>query len=114
MFSPREAGVVRHRAAVPKAPGGERTRWWVRGARCPARCSKSSVSCWRHCRPRATRLIVLEAMKMEHHMNAPSDGVVAELRVEAGGSVATGDLLLIFEAESTDADQTDETTEAAK
>jgi propionyl-CoA carboxylase alpha chain len=43
-------------------------------------------------------LIVLEAMKMEHHMNAPADGVVAEVRVETGGQVETGDVLLIFEA----------------
>lgn len=43
-------------------------------------------------------LIVLEAMKMEHHMNAPADGVVAEVRVETGGQVETGDVLLILEA----------------
>jgi biotin carboxyl carrier protein len=36
-------------------------------------------------------------MKMEHHMNAPADGVVAEVRVEVGGHVETGQLLLIFE-----------------
>lgn len=42
-------------------------------------------------------LVVLEAMKMEHHMNAPADGVVAEVRVEVGGHVETGQLLLIFE-----------------
>jgi len=48
-------------------------------------------------------LVVLEAMKMEHHMNAPADGVVAEVRVEVGGHVETGQLLLIFErSESAD------------
>lgn len=47
-------------------------------------------------------LIVLEAMKMEHHMNAPADGVVAEVRVEIGGQVETGNVLLIFEATGTE------------
>jgi propionyl-CoA carboxylase alpha chain len=42
-------------------------------------------------------LIVLEAMKMEHHMAAPADGVVAEVRVAAGEQVANGALLLVFE-----------------
>jgi propionyl-CoA carboxylase alpha chain len=42
-------------------------------------------------------LIVLEAMKMEHHMNAPEDGVVAEVRVHQGQQVENGALLLVFE-----------------
>jgi propionyl-CoA carboxylase alpha chain len=42
-------------------------------------------------------LIVLEAMKMEHHMNAPHDGVVAEVRVTKGQQVENGALLLVFE-----------------
>ena len=44
-------------------------------------------------------LVVLEAMKMEHHMAAPADGVVAEVRVAAGDQVANGALLLVFEPE---------------
>jgi len=44
-------------------------------------------------------LVVIEAMKMEHHMNAPADGVVAEVRVEPGGQVANGELLLVFETD---------------
>ena len=43
-------------------------------------------------------LVVLEAMKMEHHMAAPADGVVAEVRVATGEQVANGALLLVFEA----------------
>ena len=43
-------------------------------------------------------LVVLEAMKMEHHMAAPADGVVAEVRVTAGQQVENGALLLVFEA----------------
>ena len=35
-------------------------------------------------------LVVLEAMKMEHHMAAPADGVVAEVRVAAGEQVENG------------------------
>lgn len=42
-------------------------------------------------------LLVLEAMKMEHHMNAPSNGIIAEVLVTEGGQVATGQVLLVFE-----------------
>ena len=52
-------------------------------------------------------LVVLEAMKMEHHMAAPADGVVAEVRVAAGDQVANGALLLVFEpADAADAADT--------
>ncbi len=40
-------------------------------------------------------LLVLEAMKMEHVIAAPHDGVVAELRVAAGATVAMEDLLVV-------------------
>jgi biotin carboxyl carrier protein len=40
-------------------------------------------------------LIVLEAMKMENHINSPRDGTVAELNVKAGQNVETGTVLLI-------------------
>jgi len=39
-------------------------------------------------------LIVLEAMKMEHALQAPRDGVIAEVMVEAGDQVLDGALLL--------------------
>jgi len=45
-------------------------------------------------------LVVLEAMKMEHHMNAPADGVVAEVLVHQGQQVENGALLLVFEGEA--------------
>jgi len=35
-------------------------------------------------------LLVLEAMKMEHPMRAPEDGVVTELRVAEGDQVENG------------------------
>jgi len=40
---------------------------------------------------------VLEAMKMEHPIRAPEDGVVAELRVAPGDQVENGALLLVVE-----------------
>jgi len=40
-------------------------------------------------------LVVLEAMKMEHHITSPVDGVVTEVRVQAGGQVSNGELLLV-------------------
>ena len=42
-------------------------------------------------------LIVLEAMKMEHHITAPVDGLVTEVLVKAGSQVANGELLLVLE-----------------
>ncbi|KQN36690.1 methylcrotonoyl-CoA carboxylase [Sphingomonas sp. Leaf407] len=39
---------------------------------------------------RGTRLIVLEAMKMEQALTAPFDGIVAEVKVEAGQQVREG------------------------
>jgi propionyl-CoA carboxylase alpha chain len=43
-------------------------------------------------------LLVLEAMKMEHPMRAPGDGVVRELFVALGDQVENGALLLVVEA----------------
>jgi len=42
-------------------------------------------------------LVVLEAMKMEHHVVAPDDGVVAALHVEAGEQVKNGAVLLVLD-----------------
>jgi len=42
-------------------------------------------------------LLVLEAMKMEHPLRAPEDGVVVELRVAEGDQVENGALLLVVE-----------------
>jgi propionyl-CoA carboxylase alpha chain len=41
-------------------------------------------------------LVVLEAMKMEHHIKAPADGRVAEIRVSEGQRVDNGALLLVI------------------
>jgi 3-methylcrotonyl-CoA carboxylase alpha subunit len=44
------------------------------------------------------RLLTLEAMKMEHSLTAPFDGVVAELNAEAGAQVQVEALLVRIEA----------------
>jgi acetyl-CoA/propionyl-CoA carboxylase biotin carboxyl carrier protein len=41
-------------------------------------------------------LVVLEAMKMENHINAETSGTVQEIRVGAGDSVGTGDVLAVI------------------
>ena len=40
------------------------------------------------------KLVTLEAMKMEHSLVAPFDGVVAELNAAEGGQVSEGTLLV--------------------
>ncbi len=42
-------------------------------------------------------ILVLEAMKMENHINAESAGTVQEIRVGAGDTVGTGDVLIVIE-----------------
>jgi propionyl-CoA carboxylase alpha chain len=44
-------------------------------------------------------LLTLEAMKLEHPVLAPADGVVAELPVPAGGQVETGAVLAVVNPE---------------
>ncbi|MDT9597439.1 acetyl/propionyl/methylcrotonyl-CoA carboxylase subunit alpha [Sphingosinicella rhizophila] len=43
------------------------------------------------------KLVTLEAMKMEHSLAAPFDGIVAELEAVAGGQVAEGSMLARIE-----------------
>ncbi len=43
-------------------------------------------------------LVVLEAMKMEHHVVAQTEGVVREVRVVVGGSVDAHELLVVLDA----------------
>ena len=42
-------------------------------------------------------VLVLEAMKMENHINADQGGTVTEIRVGAGDTVSTGDVLVVVE-----------------
>ena len=46
-------------------------------------------------------MLTLEAMKMEHGLVAPFDGVVAEVAVEAGAQVGEGSVLARVEASET-------------
>ena len=41
-------------------------------------------------------LVVIEAMKMENDVCAPSDGVVKQIAVSKGAMVATGDALVVI------------------
>ena len=41
-------------------------------------------------------LLILEAMKMQNEIMAPSDAKVADVRVAAGQSVNTGDVMVVL------------------
>jgi glutaconyl-CoA decarboxylase len=41
-------------------------------------------------------VLMLEAMKMENEIFAPSDGTITEVRVRGGDSVNTGDVLIVL------------------
>ena len=49
-------------------------------------------------------LVVLEAMKMEHTVFAPADGVLRSLAVKPGDQVGTGDVLAVVELDRESAD----------
>ena len=51
------------------------------------------------------RLVVLEAMKMEHTVTSPTDGTVAEVLVVSGDQVEAGAVLVVL---ADDADATPE------
>ena len=44
-------------------------------------------------------LVIMEAMKMEHTIAAPSDGLVEEILYQVGDQVADGAPLLVFATE---------------
>ncbi|HEY6474149.1 MAG TPA: acetyl-CoA carboxylase biotin carboxyl carrier protein subunit, partial [Acidimicrobiales bacterium] len=52
--------------------------------------------------PAGTVLVVLESMKMEHVIEAPTSGAVESFSVAVGDAVQSGDLLLRFEASAGD------------
>ena len=47
-------------------------------------------------------VVVLEAMKMQHTITAPNDGVVSELSVQAGAQVESGAVLAVIHTEGTE------------
>jgi biotin carboxyl carrier protein len=46
---------------------------------------------------RGERLLVVEAMKMQHEVQAGIDGVIYSISREAGGQVAAGEVILEIE-----------------
>jgi 3-methylcrotonyl-CoA carboxylase alpha subunit len=48
---------------------------------------------------KGTALLVMEAMKMEHSIVAPADGVVEEILFGVGDQVAEGAALVAFAAQ---------------
>ncbi|MGV9826474.1 acetyl/propionyl/methylcrotonyl-CoA carboxylase subunit alpha [Gordonia sp. NPDC003429] len=57
-------------------------------------------------------LIWLEAMKMEHTVHAPADGVVTTLAVAPGRQLAVGDVLAVIGADSSEPDPAAQETHA--
>ncbi len=45
-------------------------------------------------------VLVLEAMKMQHTVSAPTDGVVTQLDVQPGAQVASGEVLAVVEEQA--------------
>ena len=41
-------------------------------------------------------LMIIEAMKMENEIAAPSDGTVKQIAKEKGATVVTGDVLMVI------------------
>jgi propionyl-CoA carboxylase alpha chain len=52
-------------------------------------------------------ILWLEAMKMQHRINAPADGTVAELPVQQGHQVDVGAVLAVLDPAGTDPAGTD-------
>jgi 3-methylcrotonyl-CoA carboxylase alpha subunit len=51
---------------------------------------------------RGQRLAIIEAMKMEHTVTAPCDGIVSEISASAGGQVAEGARIMLIEPRRSD------------
>ena len=45
-------------------------------------------------------VLVLEAMKMQHTVSAPTDGVVSRLEVAPGTQVAAGEVMAVVEEQA--------------
>ena len=41
-------------------------------------------------------LMILEAMKMQNEIMAPADGTISDVRVSAGQTVGTGDVMIVM------------------
>ena len=50
-------------------------------------------------------LVVLESMKMENYVHAPSDGTISEIPVSAGRTVSAGDVLVRMSTPENDSEE---------
>ena len=50
-------------------------------------------------------LVVLESMKMENYIHAPSDGTISEIPVSAGRTVSAGDVLVRMSTPANDSEE---------
>jgi len=41
-------------------------------------------------------LMILEAMKMQNEIMAPADGTISDVRISAGQTVGTGDVMIVM------------------
>ena len=62
---------------------------------------KSGVLCQWNAEPGDTVksgdvLMILEAMKMDNEIMAPADGTITDVRVAAGQTVGTGDVMIVM------------------
>ena len=93
--APRRPG--RRQAPRARAQGRRRRR---RPRRSSSRRSRAPCSRWPSSRApqveEGALICVIEAMKMENEITAPSPGTVEELGVSEGGSVATGDTIAVI------------------
>ncbi len=48
------------------------------------------------CKASGQVLLILEAMKMQNEIMAPADGTIADVRVSAGSTVNTGDVMIVM------------------
>jgi len=89
--APRAGRVTRPRVAAGSAAGGDGTV----SAPMQGTIVKVLVAEGDAVEP-GQALLVLEAMKMENHINAEAGGTVKEIRVAAGDTVGTGDVLIVI------------------
>ena len=62
----------------------------------PGLVSKVLVTSREHVR-KGHGLLILEAMKMENEIKAPSDGDIREIKVKAGSTVDKGEILIVMD-----------------
>lgn len=94
---PREVTIVDKSLAVEskQRPKADPSKPGEVGAPIPGAITSINVDPGQHVR-KGDRLLVMEAMKMQTTVQAPVDGKVAEILVQAGVTVETKDLLIVI------------------